>query len=61
MRTEDDNEHCNFTNFRCVKISVASDRGAFSVRYPWMLSGPLNVFFAFRCCGETIDHRKYRK
>ena len=23
------NEYCNFTNFRCVNISVASDRGAF--------------------------------
>ena len=21
--------YCNFTNFRCVKISVASDHGAF--------------------------------
>ena len=24
-------EYCNFTNFRCVKISVSSDRGAFGV------------------------------
>ena len=23
--------YCNFTNFRCVKISVASDGGAFGV------------------------------
>ena len=23
--------YCNFTNCRCVKISVASDRGAFGV------------------------------
>ena len=26
-----DSNYCNFTNFRCVKISVSSDHGAFGV------------------------------
>ena len=62
-------DYCIFTNFRCVKISVASDRGPFGVVYfkyrcLWMLLWSRNVFFAFRCLlfnfGKTIDHRKYR-
>ena len=44
--------YCNFTNFRCVHISVASDDRersvSFKFRCPWMLSLSLNVFFAFR-------------
>ena len=31
LRMPQVNAYCNFTNFRCVKISVASDRGAFGV------------------------------
>ena len=57
-------KYCNFTNFRCVKISVASDHGAFgSVKFrcPRMLLWSLNVFLSFRCLfhfGKTLDHRK---
>ena len=40
--------YCNFTNFRCIKISVASDHRAFSLylkfRCPWMPPQSLNVF-----------------
>ena len=56
--------YCNFTNFRCVKISVASVRRGFGfvkISVSTMLSWSLSVFFSLWCrfnFGKTKDHRK---
>ena len=61
--------YCDFTTFRCVKISVSSNCGAFSyVQISVSVDAAVITQCTFpiylRCLfnfGETIDHRKYRK
>ena len=58
--------NCNFTNFQCVKVSVASDRQAFgfvlisvSVDAAVVALRIFLIWVSFNVA-KTIDHQKYR-